>query len=99
MLLKRLSILLFLIFNILHANIILDDNIKKLDNFEIKYLYDTTASLSIDTIKTTKFSKIISNQFAMGYKEGTSWFKIKITNKGDNEEFILYLTEPFLARD
>jgi diguanylate cyclase (GGDEF)-like protein len=51
--------------------------------------------LLIDKISAMEFNHVIPNQFSMGYKEGSSWFKITLNNITDNEHFVLYFTEPF----
>jgi len=51
--------------------------------------------LEINDIENTDFTDVIPSQFSQGYYSGAAWFKINITNHSDNENFVLYFTEPF----
>lgn len=87
-------ILLFLFFALsLSANLIIEDEIKKYDNFNIEYLYDESSSLTIQSIEDQTFSQNINSQFTQGYKYGNAWFKLEFINKSKNEDFVLNFTE------
>jgi diguanylate cyclase (GGDEF)-like protein len=79
----------------LHATVILTDDQKSYDNFTIHYFYDQSASLDIKDIEKVKFTTTLPNQFTQGYHEGAAWFKIELSNRSKNEEFVLYFSEPF----
>jgi two-component system, sensor histidine kinase LadS len=92
---KLLRSLFFLLifFNSLYGSVIITDNIDKIDTFTIQYFYDEDSLLQIDDIEQTNFTQTIQNQFTQGYRYGNGWFKIDLTNKSDNEKFVLYFTE------
>ncbi len=50
--------------------------------------------MTIEDISLLSFDKQINSQFAFGYLDGTSWFKIQLTNQSDKNDFLLYFTEP-----
>lgn len=91
----RLLIFLFLFFYSLNASIILTDDTQKVENFNILYFYDESKMLSIEQVSQKEFTKTISSQFSFGYLDGTSWYKLTLTNKAKNEHFILSFLEPF----
>ena len=73
----------------LHATVTLTDKNLEYDNFSIHYFYDESTKLDINDIETTHFDKVIPNQFSEGYYEGTAWFKIELTNRSKNKDFVL----------
>ena len=90
-----LFIIFFLISNGAQAALNITDRSNKITDFSIEYLYDDNSSMTIEEIAKTPFSDEISNQFALGYRSGTAWFKITIHNQSHNSQFVLYFTEPF----
>lgn len=94
-----LGLLLFVVFaltsGVSRANGVFGESANKLDRFTIEYLYDENGSQGIEQIAKEPFAREISNQFALGYKEGVAWFKIAIKNNSAESRFVLYFTEPF----
>jgi len=90
----RLILLLFLCHSTALATLTIS-NESKTDDFSILYFYDATQKLDIDDIETQSFTQTIPNQFALGYKTGTAWFKITFDNQSSHDNFVLYFTEPF----
>ena len=64
----------------LSANIILTDETTKVNNFTISYLYDEGRMLNIEQVVQREFDKTTRSQFSFGYVNGTTWYKIIITN-------------------
>ncbi len=91
----RIIFLLFLSLSYSYASIVITDEQKRYTHFSLAYLYDESNTLTIENIAKTNFTHTIPNQFALGYKDGTAWFKLIITNQSKNSDFILYFTEPF----
>lgn len=89
----RLFILFFLFFLNLSA-VTIDTAVNKVDNFQIEHYYDAKAVLDIKNISQLNFNKTSNSQFTFGYLNGNRWFKIKIKNQSQNENFVLYFTEP-----
>ncbi len=95
---KNIFVLLLLYTVVLYASVTLNDKINKYDNFSLHYFYDDSTQLGIDDIEKINFTKNIPNQFSLGYFEGNAWFKIDITNYSENEDFVLYFSEPFWTK-
>jgi len=76
-------------------SIILRDDIDVHDNFELFYYKDSSNSLKIEDISTTKFNEVSSNKFSFGYIKDTLWFKLKLKNDSSKDDFILSLNEHF----
>jgi len=94
MFLSKLFLLLFLFStSLLNASLVLTDKFKKYDNFTLQYLYDENASLTIENVLKINFTQTIPSQFTQGYKYGNAWFKIKILNNSNNEDYVLFFTE------
>lgn len=93
--LVRALLLLILTLKCSFASVMLTDTQKEYADFSISYLYDENSSLSLDQVVHLPFTQTISNQFTLGYKDGTAWFKITLENKSKNRDFILYFSEPF----
>lgn len=91
----RILFLLFLYLPYSSASILITDTTQQYTNFSLDYLYDEKNALSIHDIADSNFTQIIPSQFALGYKEGTAWFKITLKNHSQNNHFVLYFTEPF----
>lgn len=51
--------------------------------------------MEIDQVAATPFVQRIPSQFALGYKEGTAWFKLTVENRSETTDFILRFSEPF----
>lgn len=79
----------------LYGSILITDSAKKYTSFEIGYLYDDTDQMDIDSVAITDFTQTIPSQFTLGYRDGTSWFKITLVNQSETSDFILSFTEPF----
>jgi len=88
-------ILFLLLLSSLHADLILTNDTNKYDDFKIGYFYDVNSSLSIEDINQTTFTQEIPNQFSLGYRDGTAWFKLKIQNRSNTKDFVLHFNEPF----
>ncbi len=95
---RKILVLLFFCTVGLYAAVTLSDDKPKYDNFSLHYFYDESALLDINDIEQTNFTDVIPSQFSQGYYSGTAWFKIDITNHSDNENFVLYFTEPFWSK-
>ena len=91
----RIVFLLFLSLSCAWASIVITDTQKKYTDFPVAYLYDETNQLTLNNIAKSNFTQTIPSQFALGYKEGTAWFKITLENHSKNNNFVLYFTEPF----
>lgn len=90
-----LLISLCLFSNNILATLKITESFESSDEFTIQYLYDKDNILSIDDIVKIKFNQDIPNQFALGYRTGSAWFKITVDNQSTNNQFILYFSEPF----
>ena len=95
---RKIFVLLFFCTVTLHATVTLTNEKQKYDNFSLHYFYDESNMLEINDIEKRDFTNVIKSQFSQGYYTGTAWFKINITNHSDNENFVLYFTEPFWSR-
>lgn len=91
--LYRVFLLVSLFFLNLSA-VTIDSTVEKVDNFQIEYYYDEQATLGIKDINQLNFKQTSNSQFTFGYLNGNTWFKIKIKNQSQNENFVLYFTEP-----
>ena len=65
------------------------------NNFEVLYYEDKTNKLQIENIKEINFTKKTKNSFALGRSKSSFWFKVKITNNSEKENFILTVNESF----
>lgn len=79
----------------LFGELTLDEGMSKIDNFSMQYYYDQSKKLDIDKIDKIKFTQDINNKFSLGYIKGNSWFKLRLTNETQDEDFVLYFTEAF----
>jgi diguanylate cyclase (GGDEF)-like protein len=95
---RKILVLLFFCAVALHATVTLSNEKTKYDNFSLHYFYNESALLDINDIEKTNFTDVIPSQFSKGYYNGTAWFKINLTNHSDNENFVLYFTEPFWSK-
>lgn len=95
---KRLTLKIILIFlsviSTLYSNIIIDNDIRKKDNFTLEMFYDDSKKLTIETLQNKTFKKIPS-QFTFGHKRGNFWFKFTIENHSSSKDFILNFSEPY----
>ena len=89
----RLLILLSFICSFLSADIVLGDDKKLFDDFNIEYFHDQTGLLTIDEISKTTFTKKTSNNFTFGYRDDAVWFKLKIKNDSSKKDYILHFSE------
>ncbi len=95
---RKILVLLLFCTVALHATVTLTNEKLKYDNFSLHYFYDESTSLDINDIEKIDFANVINSQFSQGYYSGTAWFKIDLTNHSDNEDFVLYFTEPFWSK-
>ena len=95
---KNILVLLLFYTVTLHATITLTNEKQTYDDFSLHYFYDESNKLDINNIENIDFTNSIKNQFSQGYYSGTAWFKIDIINHSDNEDFVLYFTEPFWSK-
>ena len=95
---KQLLVVLLLCTLGSYANVTLTDDKPIYNDFTLHYFYDENDQYDIDQIEKKNFTDLIPNQFTKGYRYGTAWFKIDLTNKSNNEDFILYFTEPFWSK-
>ena len=91
----RIIFLLFLYLPYSFGSILVTDTTKHYTDFFLDYLYDEKDKFTIEEIADAHFTQTVPSQFALGYKEGTAWFKITIENQSKNSDFILHFTEPF----
>lgn len=68
------------------------------DDFKMSYLKDTKEEHTIDTISKYTFTDITHNAFSLGYKQGSIWLKVDISNLSTEENFILTLNEIFYEK-
>ena len=84
---KLLILLTIFFLSSINATVLLTDDTPKYEHFTLQNLYDE--------IEETNFTQTILSQFTKGYRDGTAWFKISVKNKSENENFVIYFTEPF----
>ena len=89
----KLLILLLLLSTATYSDVILKNTQNNYDDFEIYSYYDESSALDINKISEISFKHITSNRFTFGYLNGTRWFKLDITNKSDNESFVVNFNE------
>lgn len=94
----RLLPLLFLLASYSFGAILITDQKKVYDDFSLSYLYDDNRQLSIEEVAKARFPQPIRNQFTLGYREGSGWFKITLINRSHREHFVLTFSEPFWNR-
>jgi len=81
---------------ILNANIIINENSKKIDSFEMSYYNDKTGLLDINDMSKLEFNQTISNKFSFGYIKGKSWIKFTLVNNTNREDFLLNFNEVWI---
>ena len=98
----RLYLFLIFLFNIslpLYAmpHILLHDTTSSYTNFSVEVFEDTqNKDPTIQEIRTSTFTKYISNAFSLGYKEHAVWFRFNVENKTQSSlNMILELSEMF----
>jgi diguanylate cyclase (GGDEF)-like protein len=92
----RLLILFLLLFIYsLNASIVLTDETKKVDNFALSYFYDDSQLLNIEQISQKEFTQTTRSAFSFGYVDGTTWYKLTLTNESQNEHYVLSFLEAF----
>lgn len=88
-------ILFVLLLNFLHADVILNNNISKIENFKMTYYYDASSSLGVNEILKRDFNKTFPNKFSLGFFKGTYWLKLLLRNNSSQENFLLSLGMPW----
>lgn len=91
----RLLILFFISFNFLLAQVIINPEDKRVNNFTLFYYHDKNANKTIEDISKYSFTKKILNQSSLKYKKGSLWFKIEIKNRNESTKFLLKAYEVF----
>ena len=86
---RHIFLFLFLVTSIF-ANLVLHDDTKVYDDFSISYFHDVNNSLDIEDITDIKFRDKVSNQYTLGYQNGTFWFKLILDNQSNKNNFTLY---------
>ena len=68
------SFLFFLLFFVssLDASVVLHDDLKKYDSFELEYFYDEGTQLSVDDIAQKESFEVLPSQFTKGYRYGNA---------------------------
>jgi hypothetical protein len=79
----------------LFGELTLDEGMSKIDNFSMQYYYDQSKKLDINKIDKIQFTQDINNKFSLGYIKGNSWFKLRLKNESQNEDFVLHFAEAF----
>lgn len=89
-----IRLLIFILFPLyLFSATTLSEGTNRYDDFTVSYFHDTYSHLQIEDVLDQDF-QTLPNQFSLGYIEGTTWFKITLTNASKNNDFVLYFTEP-----
>lgn len=95
---KIIKILLLLLsFNItlLGSNLIIDDEEKSFEHFEMEFYEDSSHNFNIHRIQKINEWQKLKNNFSLGFKKPTLWFRFSISNKTYSMQTrILYLSEP-----
>ena len=73
----------------------LTDETKKVENFTLSYFYDDSQLLNIEQISQKEFTETTRSAFSFGYINGTTWYKLTLTNKSQNEHYVLSFLEAF----
>lgn len=77
------------------SNLIIDDEEKSFEYFEMEFYEDSSHDLDLNQMKNLQQWQKIKNNFSLGFKEATLWFRFSISNKTDSVQTrILYLSEP-----
>lgn len=80
---------------VLGSNLIIEDKKKSFEYFEMEFYEDLSHNLDLNQIQNLQQWKKIKNNFSLGFKDSTLWFRFSISNKTDNVQTrILYLSEP-----
>ncbi|MEA3383555.1 MAG: ATP-binding protein [Campylobacterota bacterium] len=98
MLTRFLLIIFFYFATSLNANVVIEDDMDKIDDFNIQYYYDEYSKIKTNEIEKINFNETIQNHFTQGYRYGDAWFKIDIKNNSKNEDFVLYFTESIWSK-
>lgn len=63
----------------------------------VEIFEDTSASLSLDQVKTKTFKKNNSNRILLPFSDNITWLKLELTNKSaDKKDWIFYLDNPLI---
>ena len=65
------------------------------EDFNISYLEDKNSQFNINDIEKKQFTHTTSNKFTLGRSKGSFWFKIKIKNISEKENFVFTVNESF----
>lgn len=95
---RLLGLLIFGFIIVLKAEVIITDDIQRVENFELEYYYDSDKNQTIESIQSVEFKQKTSNVFTFGFISGNSWFRLRVTNKSQTDRFVFQLIEPFFQR-
>lgn len=95
---RHIVVFLFFCTALILASVTLTHEEAKYDSFSLQYFYDENNRLDIDDIAKKEFTQTLHSQFSLGYRSGTSWFRLDLTNHSKNKDFVLYFTEPFWSK-
>jgi two-component system, sensor histidine kinase LadS len=92
---KILVLLLSFNITLLGSNLIIDDEEKSFEYFEMEFYEDSSHNLNLNQMKNLQQWQKIKNNFSLGFKDPTLWFRFSISNKTESVQTrILYLSEP-----
>ena len=96
---KILLVLLFFNITLLGANLIIDNDKKSFEHFEMDFYEDSSHHLNITQIQKINEWQNLKNNFSLGFKKPTLWFRFSISNKTDTiQNRIIYLSEPNIEK-
>ncbi len=96
---KILVLLLFFNITIFGSNLIIDDEEKSFEYFEMEFYEDSSHDLDLNQMKNLQQWQKIKNNFSLGFKDATLWFRFSISNKTESVQTrILYLSEPNIEK-
>lgn len=84
-----------ILFSSLMADIVLNIDTEKVENFTLSYFYDENKILDIEEISKKEFIETTPSQFSFGYINGATWYKVTINNQSDKQDYILSFLEAF----
>ena len=92
----KLFLSFFIVVTLVHATIVIDNNSKEINKFELSYYNDPTASLTLNDISRLDFNRTLPNAFALNHTQGIDWFKMTIVNDSDDEDFLLHVNDVWI---
>ncbi|MCK9338326.1 MAG: hypothetical protein M0P43_10885 [Arcobacteraceae bacterium] len=96
---KILVLLLSFNITLLGSNLIIDDEEKSFEYFEMEFYEDSSHNLDLNQMKNLHQWQKIKNNFSLGFKDPTLWFRFSISNKTESVQTrILYLSEPNIEK-